>query len=83
VLECLLGAALLYFTGSKDHNIILRNLSIEKGWKLNEYGLVELETGTRLAGKTEAEVYAKLGLEYIPPELREARGEIEGIRLTL
>ena len=74
------GAALLYFTGSKDHNIILRSLSIDKGWKLNEYGLFDDKTGERIAGKTESEVYAKLGLEYIPPELREARGEIEAAR---
>jgi len=74
------GAALLYFTGSKEHNILLRSLSIEKGWKLNEYGLLETKTGRRLAGKTEKEVYLTLGLEYIPPELREARGEVEAAR---
>lgn len=74
------GAALLYFTGSKEHNILLRSLSIDKGWKLNEYGLLETKTGRRLAGKTEKEVYLKLGLEYIPPELREARGEVEAAR---
>jgi len=70
------GAALVYFTGSKNHNIALRNLAIEKGWKLNEYGLFE-KTGKRLAGKTEQEIYQKLGLDYIPPELRENRGELE------
>jgi DNA polymerase (family 10) len=73
------GAALVYFTGSKDHNISLRNLAIEKGWKLNEYGLFD-RIGKRLAGETEEEVYGKLGLEYIPPELRENRGEIEAAR---
>jgi DNA polymerase (family 10) len=73
------GAALVYFTGSKDHNIALRNLAIEKGWKLNEYGLFE-RTGKRLAGNTEPEVYEKLGLSYVPPELRENRGEIEAAR---
>jgi len=70
------GAALVYFTGSKDHNIALRNLAIEKGLKLNEYGLFD-KAGKRLAGGTEDQVYKKLGLEYIPPELRENRGEIE------
>ena len=70
------GAALVYFTGSKNHNIALRNLAIEKGWKLNEYGLFE-RAGRRLAGKTETEVYQKLGLDYIPPELRENTGELE------
>ncbi len=73
------GAALVYFTGSKDHNIALRNLAIEKGWKLNEYGLFD-RAGVRLAGKTEEEVYKRLGLRYIPPELRENRGEIEAAR---
>jgi DNA polymerase (family 10) len=70
------GAAQMYFTGSKDHNIALRNLAIKKGWKLNEYGLFSKE-GARLAGATEGEVYEKLGLEFIPPELRENKGEIE------
>ena len=68
------GAALLYFTGSKAHNIDLRKIAQEKSYKLNEYGLFK---GTRrAAGKTEERVYAKLGLDWIPPELREARGEI-------
>jgi len=71
------GAALVYFTGSKQHNIELRSLAISKGWKLNEYGLEDSKTGKVLAGKTEEEVYRKLGLGYIPPELREGRGEIE------
>jgi DNA polymerase (family 10) len=70
------GAALVYFTGSKDHNIALRNRAIEKGWKLNEYGLFD-RAGGRLAGRTEGEVYEKLGLEFVPPELRENRGEVE------
>ncbi len=73
------GAALVYFTGSKDHNIALRNLAIEKGWKLNEYGLFD-KAGKRLAGRTEEEVYRKLGIEYVPPELRENRGEIDAAR---
>ncbi|MDG6985525.1 MAG: DNA polymerase/3'-5' exonuclease PolX [Nitrososphaerota archaeon] len=70
------GAALIYFTGSKDHNIALRNLAIEKGWKLNEYGMLD-KAGKRLAGETEEEVYSRLGMEFIPPELRENRGEVE------
>lgn len=73
------GAAQVYFTGSKDHNIVLRNMAIERGWKLNEYGLFD-RAGGRLAGKTEEEVYRKLGLGYIEPELRENRGEIEASR---
>ena len=68
------GAALLYFTGSKAHNIELRKIAQEQSYKLNEYGLFK---GTRrAAGKTEQEVYGKLGLDWIAPELREARGEI-------
>jgi DNA polymerase (family 10) len=68
------GAALLYFTGSKAHNVELRQRAIDRGYKLNEYGLFKGER--RVAGRTEADVYAKLGLALIPPELREARGEI-------
>ena len=74
------GAAMMYFTGSKDHNVAMRNLAIEKGWKLNEYGLFETESNSRLAGATEEEVFAKLGLHYIPPELRENKGEIEAAK---
>ncbi len=69
------GAALMYFTGSKEHNIELRQLALKKGYKLNEYGLFKGEKF--ICGKTEEEVYEKLDLEWIPPELREARGEIE------
>ena len=68
------GAALLYFTGSKAHNIALRALAIDRGWKLNEYGL--FAGRRRIAGATEEEVYKKLGLAFIPPELREDRGEV-------
>jgi DNA polymerase (family 10) len=68
------GAALLYFTGSKPHNIALRRIAVAKGWKLNEYGL--FEGNRRIAGRTEEEVYARLGLPFIPPELREDQGEI-------
>jgi len=71
------GAAMMYFTGSKDHNVAMRNLAIEKGWKLNEYGLFEVKSNKRLAGTSEEEVFAKLGLQYIPPELRENKGEID------
>jgi len=68
------GAALMYFTGSKQHNVELRQIAQDRKYKLNEYGLYR---GTRrIAGKTEAEVYEKLGLDWIPPELREARGEL-------
>jgi len=69
------GAGLQYFTGSKDHNIHLRGLAIDRGWKLNEYGLFEGER--QVAGATEEEVYGALGLSWIPPELREDGGEIE------
>src|SRR6266550_7655172 len=72
-----LGSALIYFTGSKQHNIELRSLAVEKGWKLNEYGLLDSKTERVVASKTEEDVYGKLGLGFIPPELREARGEIE------
>ena len=74
------GAALLYFTGSKDHNVELRKIAIDLGWKLNEYGLFRAKNQTRIAGATESEVYRKLGLRYIEPELRENRGEIEAAR---
>jgi len=69
------GAALAYFTGSKAHNIRIRELALEKGLKINEYGVFKGEE--KIAGKTEEEVYASVGLPFIPPELREDRGEIE------
>jgi DNA polymerase (family 10) len=69
------GAALMYFTGSKSHNVKLRTLAVKKGLKLNEYGLYKGEK--RVAGETEKEMYKTLGLPFIPPELREDRGEIE------
>lgn len=71
------GAALLYFTGSKEHNIAIRNLAIKRGMKINEYGVFDLKTDKRVAGKSEEEIYKLLGMQYIPPELRENRGEIE------
>ena len=69
------GAALNYFTGSKSHNVSLREMAVKKGWKLNEYGLFNTK-GKRIAGKTEEELYKALGLRYIEPELREDAGEI-------
>jgi DNA polymerase (family 10) len=72
------GAALNYFTGSKPHNIALRTMAQKRGWKLSEYGLFE---GTHmLAGKTEEEIYDRLGLPYIEPELREMTGELEAAK---
>lgn len=72
------GAALNYFTGSKDHNIALREIAVKKGWKLNEYGIFRGKK--MIAGKTEEEVYKALGLRYIEPEMRENTGEIEASR---
>jgi len=69
------GAALQYFTGSKEHNIVLRKIAIDKGLKLSEYGL--FKGAKMIAGKTEKEIYQTLGLELIAPELREDHGEIE------
>ena len=71
------GAALLYFTGSKSHNVELRTRAIKMGYRLNEYGLYRSDDETRVAGVTEEEVYSSLGLDYIEPELRESKGEIE------
>jgi DNA polymerase (family X) len=70
------GAALQYFTGSKAHNIALRDRALERGWKLNEYGLFDAND-TAIAGRSEEDIYKALGLAYIEPELRENRGEIE------
>ena len=71
------GAAMQYFTGSKAHNIALRDRAIRLGLKLNEYGLFRADDDTRVAGAREEEVYQALGLAWVPPELREGRGEIE------
>ncbi len=71
------GAAMQYFTGSKSHNIALRDRAIARGFKLNEYGLFRVDDGSLVAGRTEAEIYEALGLAEIPPELREGRGELE------
>ncbi len=69
------GAALQYFTGSKEHNIILRKIAIDKGYKLSEYGL--FKGNKMIAGESEEDIYKKLGLRWIPPEIRENQGEIE------
>src|SRR5579863_4217696 len=71
------GAALLYFTGSKEHNVTLRGRANDMGYTLNEYALSTLKGERHIAGKTEEEIYAKLKLPYIEPELRENTGEIE------
>ncbi len=71
------GAATLYFTGSKQHNIELRQRSIDRGLLLNEYGLEDTETGKIVSSKTEAAIYKALGLRYIPPEMREGIGELD------
>ena len=76
--EASFGAALMYFTGSKEHNIELRKLAIEKGWSLNEYGLTKGEKV--VAARTEEDVYKALGLAWVPPELREMHGEIDMAR---
>ena len=72
-----LGAALQYFTGSKAHNIVLRDRAIQRGLKLNEYGLYRVDDNTCVAGGDEEGIYEALGLAFVPPELRENRGEIE------
>lgn len=71
------GAALQYFTGSKEHNVALRERAIKAGLKLNEYGVWRISDGARVAGRTEAEVYKAMGLPWIPPELREDQGEVD------
>jgi len=76
VLPAQRGAAMQYFTGSKAHNIALRDRALERGWKLNEYGLFD-EQEQPIAGATEEGIYEALGLAWIPPELRENRGEID------
>jgi DNA polymerase (family 10) len=72
-----LGAALQYFTGSKSHNIALRDRALQRGFKLNEYGLFRMDDGTVVAGSQEDDIYRALGLAPIAPELRENRGEIQ------
>ncbi|HEY1303155.1 MAG TPA: DNA polymerase/3'-5' exonuclease PolX [Vicinamibacterales bacterium] len=71
------GAAMQYFTGSKAHNIAVRDRAVQQGLKLNEYGLFRVDDDTRLAGETEEGIYQTLGMSWVAPELRELRGEIE------
>lgn len=71
------GAAMQYFTGSREHNVALRQRAIRMGYRLNEYGLFRAEDESRVAGETEEGIYQALGLDWIPPELRENLGEIE------
>jgi DNA polymerase (family 10) len=74
------GAALNYFTGSKDHNVALREIAVKKGYKLNEYGLFKGKK--RIAGRTEEEIYNALGMSYIEPEIRENSGEIKAAQMN-
>ena len=71
------GAAMQYFTGSKEHNVTLRTIAIKQGLTLNEYGLFTLDANARVAGETEEEIYERLGYQWIAPELRENSGELE------
>ncbi|MGB8886703.1 MAG: DNA polymerase/3'-5' exonuclease PolX [Candidatus Korobacteraceae bacterium] len=71
------GAAMQYFTGSKNHNVTLRQRALKMGYTLSEYGLFRLDDNQRVAGKTEEEIYGALKLDWIPPELRESCGEID------
>ena len=71
------GAALQYFTGSRDHNIAVRKRAIERGLKINEYGVFERESGKMVAADNEEKVYRAMGMSYVPPEAREDRGEVE------
>ena len=71
------GAALLYFTGSKAHNIKLRQRALDRGWTLNEYALTSIETGDEIAAHTEEDIYKALDLEWVPPPMREDTGEVE------
>lgn len=70
------GAALFYFTGSRDHNIQLRSLAKQRGWKVNEYGVFDNKTGKKLAGKTEEEIYHLFGIRFIPPAKRIGANEL-------
>ena len=72
------GAALQYFTGSKAHNVALRQRALKMGYTLSEWALARLDDGSTVAAATEEEIYAALGMDWIPPELRENLGEIEG-----
>ncbi|WP_432969256.1 DNA polymerase/3'-5' exonuclease PolX [Dactylosporangium sp. CA-233914] len=74
------GAALQYFTGSKPHNVRVREIAVRAGFKLSEYGLFRVEDGSLVASETEEVVYERLGLQWVPPPLREDRGEVEAAR---
>ena len=71
------GAALAYFTGSKEHNIRLREMAVKRGLTINEYGIFRVKDNTKLGGEKEEDTYKILDLQYVPPEMREDRGEIE------
>ncbi len=71
------GSAMQYFTGSKQHNIELRNIALDKGYKLSEYGLFDKKSGKKIEGRSEERIYGALGLAFIPPPLRENRGEFK------
>ena len=71
------GAALQYFTGSKEHNVKMRSLANDLGYKVNEYGVFRLSDGSKVAGETEEGVYEILGMQWMPPEMREDRGEVD------
>jgi DNA polymerase (family 10) len=75
--EASYGAALQYFSGSKMHNVTLRQRALKRGYTLNEYALARIDDGSVVAGRTEEEIYAALGMDWIPPEMRENNGEIE------
>jgi len=77
------GSALQYFTGSKEHNVKMRSIAIKKGFKLNEYGLFDKKTEKFIIGKEEVDIYKKLGLAYIEPELRENRSEVDSASKNL
>jgi DNA polymerase (family 10) len=74
------GAAMQYFTGSKAHNICVRDRAVQLGFKLNEYGLFRVDDDSRVAGETEEGIYRALGMDFVEPELRENRGEVEAAR---
>jgi len=76
------GAAWQYFTGSQNHNIRLRGIALRLGLLLNEYGVFRVDDNTRVASETEEDVYAAIGLRWIPPELREDRGEVDAARIV-
>ncbi|MBL7722899.1 MAG: hypothetical protein JNK27_02065 [Chitinophagaceae bacterium] len=76
------GAALFYFTGSKEHNIKLRSIAKQRGWKVNEYGVFDNKKGKKLAGKTEEEIYKLFEISFIPPEMRIGENELNKYKLT-